>query len=91
MAFFLTRLNVGDYDVWKPMFDEDGPGARRSAVGHRLFRDVDDPGVVYIMVEFASAGEAKEGRARLIGSGVLNRFADKTDPVIIEESEAVRY
>ena len=26
MAFFLTRLQVGDYDRWKPMFDEDGPG-----------------------------------------------------------------
>ncbi len=91
MAFFLTRLNVGDYDAWKPMFDEDGPGARRLALGHRLFRSVDEPGVVYILVEFASAEGAKEGRARLLGSGVLDRFPDKTEPVIIEESEAVRY
>ena len=91
MAFFLTRLNVGDYDAWKPMFDEDGPGARRSAVGHRLLRSVDDPGVVYILVEFATVDDAKEGRARLVGSGVLDRFSDKTEPVIIEESEAVRY
>jgi len=91
LAFFLTRLNVGDYDAWKPMFDEDGPGARRSAAGHRLYRDVDDPGIVYIMVEFASADDAKEGRSRLLASGVLDRFADKTEPVVIDEAEAVRY
>ena len=91
MPFLLTRLNVGDYDAWKQMFDEDGPGARRSGVGHRLFRSVDDPGIVYIMVEFATADAAKEGRARLLASGVLDRFPDKTEPVVIEESEAVSY
>jgi hypothetical protein len=91
MAFFLTRLNVGDYDAWKPMFDDDGPGARRSAKGHRLFRSVEDPGQVYILVEFDSANEAKAGTERLRASGILDRFADKTEPVVIEESEAVRY
>jgi hypothetical protein len=29
MAFILTRLNVGDYDAWKAMFDKGQPGARR--------------------------------------------------------------
>ncbi|HYM14459.1 MAG TPA: hypothetical protein VEZ14_02750 [Dehalococcoidia bacterium] len=91
MAFFLTRLNVGDYDAWKPMFDEDGPGARRSGVGHRIFRNADNAAEVYILVEFATADEARDGRAKLLASGVLDRFADKTDPVIIEEAEAVRY
>ncbi len=91
MAFFLTRLNVGDYDAWKPMFDEDGPGARRSAKGHRIFRNVDKPGEVFLLVEFDSADDAKEGRARLLASGVLDRFPDKTEPVIIEEAETVRY
>jgi hypothetical protein len=91
MAFFLTRLNVGDYDAWKPMFDDDGPGARRSAKGHRIFRAVDNPGEVFLLVEFDSADDAKAGRARLLDSGILNRFADKTEPVVIEESESVRY
>ena len=91
MAFFLTRLNVGDYDAWKPMFDEDGPGARRSALGHRLFRSVDDPGVVYLLVEFTSAADANEGRSRLLESGVLDRFSDKTEPVVLEETETARY
>jgi hypothetical protein len=91
MAFFLTRLSVGDYDAWKPMFDEDGPGARRSAKGHRIFRNVDNPNEVFLLVEFDSSDDAKEGRSRLLASGVLDRFPDKTEPVIIEEAEAVRY
>jgi hypothetical protein len=91
MAFFLTRLNVGDYDAWKPMFDEDGPGARRSAKGHRIFRTVDVPGEVFILVEFDSPDDAKAGRARLLASGILDRFPDRTEPAIIEEAEAVRY
>jgi len=91
MAFFLTRLSVGDYDAWKPNFDEDGPGARRSAKGHRLFRNADNLGEVYILVEFESVADAREGRERLLASGVLDRFADKTPPVIVEESEDVRY
>jgi hypothetical protein len=91
MAYFLTRLNVGDYDSWKPMFDQDGPGARRDAKGHRLFRNVDDPGEVYILVEFGTAEEAKEGRERLLASGVLDRFEDKSGPTIVEEAEAVTY
>lgn len=91
VAFLLTRLHVGDYGTWKPMFDEDGPGARRSAKGHRLFRNVDNPGEVFILVEFASADDAKIGRERLLSSGVLDRFTDKTDPVVIEEAESIGY
>lgn len=91
MAYFLTRLNVSDYDAWKPNFDEDGPGARTGGRGHRIFRSVDDPAVVYILVEFDSADAAREGRAKLLASGVLDRFADKDAPVIVEEAEALRY
>ena len=89
MAFFLTRINVGDYDAWKPMFDQDAPGARSASIGHRLLRDADDPGQVYILVEFNTLDEAREGRARLLAAGVLDRFGDKSDPVIVEESERV--
>jgi hypothetical protein len=91
MAFILTRIQVGDYDTWKPMFDQDKPGARRDAQGYRIFRNVDDPGEVFIQVEFASAEEAREGRNRLLGSGVLDRFTDKTGPTVVEEAEAVKY
>jgi hypothetical protein len=91
MAFFLTRLNVGDYDAWKPMFDEDTPGARRHALRHRILRNVEEPGEVFILVEFASVEDAKAGRERLLASGALDRFADKTEPKIVEEADAKTY
>jgi len=91
MAFILTRIQVGDYDAWKPMFDQDKPEARSEAKSHRIFRNVDDPGEVFIQVEFASADEAQVGRARLLSSGVLNRFTDKSGPTVVEEAEAVTY
>ena len=90
MAVIFTRINVGDYEAWKPMFDQDGPGARRSAVGYRLFRNTEDPNEVFIQVEFDSTDEAIAARERLVSSGVLDRFADKTGPTVVEVAEAVR-
>ena|SRR5712691_9765779 len=68
MAVILTRINVGDYDSWKPMFDQDLPGARRSATGYRLFRNREDPNEVFIQVEFDSTQEALAARERLLSS-----------------------
>jgi hypothetical protein len=89
MAFILTRINVGDYDTWKPMFDQDKPGARAASKGWRLFRSVDDPSQVFIQVEFGSVEDAKDGREKLLASGVLDRFSDKYGPTIVEEAETV--
>jgi hypothetical protein len=91
MAYFVTRINVGDYDAWKPNFDADGPGARREALGHRILRNVEDPGEVFILVEFASAEEARAGRQRLLDAGILNRFDDRSGPTIVEEAEQRSY
>ena len=88
MAFILTRLNVGDYAAWKPMFDQDVPRARESATGLRIFRNVDDPGEVFIEIEFASLDDANQSRERLLASGVLDRFSDKTGPTVVEVVEA---
>jgi hypothetical protein len=89
MAVILTRINVGDYEAWKPLFDQDRPGARRSATGYRLFRNTEDPNEVFIQVEFESTQEALAARERLLASGVLDRFSDKTGPTVVEEAEAV--
>ena len=91
MVLMLTRIHVGDYDTWKPMFDQDAPGARRSALGHRLLRNADDPGEVFIQVEFESAADARAARERLADSGVLDRFADRTGPTIVEVAETATY
>jgi hypothetical protein len=84
----MTRIQVGDYDTWKRMFDKDVPGARRSARSLRIYRGLEDPNEVFIQIEFASADEAKMGRDRLIASKVLDRFSDKTGPTVVEEADA---
>jgi hypothetical protein len=84
----MTRIQVGNYDAWKPMFDQDVPGARRSAKALRIFRGVEDPNEVYIQIEFASSNDAKVARERLIASKVLDRFSDKTGPTVVEEAQA---
>jgi hypothetical protein len=85
----MTRINVGDYDAWRPMFDQDMPRARENAKGYRLLRNVDTPGEVFIQIEFGSLDDAKEARERLLASGVLDRFSDKTGPTVVEIAETV--
>ena len=91
MAFILTRVNVGDYDAWKPMFDSDGPGTRTKAKSHRLLRNADDANEVFIIIEFASEADAREAREKLLASGVLDRFQDKSGPTVAEEAEFVEH
>ena len=91
MAYILTRINVGDYEQWKPMFDQDPPGTRTEAKGHRILRNADQPNEVFVMVEFGSTDEAKKGREKLLASGVLDRFEDKTLPTVLQEAEQVKY
>lgn len=90
MPFIITRINVGDYDAWKQSFDKDVPRAREAATGYRLFRSLQEPGEVFVQVEFASAGDAVTGAERLRSSGVLARFSDTSGPTVVEEVETVR-
>jgi hypothetical protein len=69
------------------MFDLDAPQTRRTALGYRLFRSIENPSEVFIQVEFDSTEEAASARQRLLTSGVLDRFRDKTGPTLIEEAE----
>jgi hypothetical protein len=85
-AFIITRIHVGDYDTWRPMFEQDRPQAREKAKVQRIFRDVDDPNHVFIFLEFESANAAREAQDRLIESGVLDRFDDKHGPNVVQEA-----
>ena len=38
MAFIITRLQVGDYDAFKPLFDQDSPGTRTTDPAGRCDR-----------------------------------------------------
>jgi hypothetical protein len=91
MPYILTRIQTRDYDRWKPLFDQDAPGARAKARGHRVLRSQDDPNEVVVLVEFASLEDAAEGRARLIGSGVLERFDDVGGPYLLDVAESAGY
>jgi hypothetical protein len=85
-AFIITRIQLGDYDTWRPMFDQDRPRAREKASVQRVFRDIDDPNHVFIFLEFDSVDDANEARLRLVESGVLDRFADKNGPTVVQET-----
>jgi hypothetical protein len=84
-AFIMTRIQVGDYDTWRSMFDQDQPNVREKATSQRVFRRIDDPNHVFVLVEFASAEDAQEGAQRLEDSGILDRFEDKHGPNVVEE------
>jgi hypothetical protein len=85
-AFIITRIHVGDYGMWRPMFDQDRPRAREKATVQRVFRRVDDPNHVFIFLEFESVEDAQEAGQRLENSGVLDRFEDKHGPNVVEEA-----
>jgi hypothetical protein len=92
MAFILTRIQVGDsFDQWKANFDKDEPGVRANAKNYRIFRSDEDPNEVHVLVEFDSADEAREAREKLLSSGVLDRFDDKTPPKVVEQAEEKTY
>jgi len=84
-AFIITRIQTGDYGAWRPMFDQDRPQAREKAKVQRIFRKVDEPGHVFILLEFDSVEDAQEARDRLVSSGVLDRFEDMHGPNVVEE------
>jgi hypothetical protein len=85
-AFIITRIQVGDYGSWRPMFDQDGPHAREKARSQRILRSTDDPNHVFILLEFDSAEDAQEAEQRLSESGVLDRFEDKHGPTVVVEA-----
>jgi hypothetical protein len=86
MASIITRIQTGNYDAWRPMFDQDRPRAREHATAQRVLRNVDDPNEVFIYLEFDSVDDANEARRRLLESGVLDRFDDKHGPNVLEDA-----
>jgi hypothetical protein len=85
-AFIITRIQTGDYERWRPMFEQDQPRAREKAILQRVFRSTDDPNEVFIYLEFESLDDANEARDRLLSSGVLDRFDDKHGPNVLVDA-----
>jgi hypothetical protein len=85
-AFIITRIQTGDYDTWRPMFDQDRARARDKAVLQRILRSVDDPDEVVVYLEYQNLDDAYEARNRLLSSGVLDRFDDKHGPNVLMDA-----
>lgn len=85
-AFMITRIQTGDYDRWRPMFDQDQPRAREKAVAQRVLRSADDGNEVFIYLEYATLEDADEARDRLVSSGVLDRFDDTHGPNVLVDA-----
>lgn len=86
-AFIITRIQTGDYDRWRPMFDQDQPRAREKAAVQRVLRSADDSNEVFICLENPNFSDAAEARERLVSSGVLDRFADKHGPNVLVDAD----
>ena len=84
-AFIITRIQTGDYDTWRPMFDQDRPRAREKVV-QRVLRSRDDGNEVFIYLEYSSLEDAEEARDRLVSSGVLDRFDDTHGPNVLVDA-----
>lgn len=82
-AFIITRIQTGDYDRWRPMFDQDQPRAREKASAQRVLRGAHDTNEVFIYLEYANVDDAEEARERLVSSGVLARFTDVGGPTVL--------
>jgi hypothetical protein len=85
-AFVITRIQTGDYDKWRPMFDQDQPRAREKAKTQRVLRSVDNPNEVFVYLEYSSLEDANEARERIMSSGVLDRFQDVHGPNVLEDA-----
>ncbi|GAC1521233.1 MAG: hypothetical protein NVS2B6_05520 [Thermoleophilaceae bacterium] len=88
-AFIITRIHVGDYESWRPMFDQDRPRAREKARVQRVFRGIEDPGQVFIFLEFESIDDAHQAQRRLVEAGVLDKFEDRHGPNVVVETDQV--
>jgi len=62
MVYLNVRHTVADYEKWRPLFDEDE--ARRRAAGatgvNQVYRDVDDPNTITIVLEWDNAEKARK-------------------------------
>ena len=91
MTFVVAHFDVGDYDSWKQMFDSDPAGRKQAANGHVISRSIDNPGEVFVRVEFASADAAKSFRERLLASPALDNVNVLTPPTVVEVADEASY
>ena len=61
MIHAMIRQNVKDFDAWKIIFDEDGSNRKMaSSKGGHVFRSLDDPNNVFVLLEFEDLDKLKK-------------------------------
>jgi heme-degrading monooxygenase HmoA len=61
MMHAMIRQNVRDYDEWKKVFDEHGSERKMAgSKGGHVFRALDDPNNVFVLLEFEDLDKANE-------------------------------
>jgi len=59
MMHAMIRQKVKDYEAWKKVFDEDGANRKMAgSKGGHVFRALDDPNNVFVLVEFEDKDKA---------------------------------
>jgi quinol monooxygenase YgiN len=88
MVNILVRSKVEDYDLWKPLFDSHAEIRRQNGShGGTVFRNVDDPNEVYVLLQWDDVESARaftaspELRERMQQAGVV----DKPDVIFLDE------
>jgi quinol monooxygenase YgiN len=62
MVYIAMRYTVGDYEKWRQVFDPN-EGLRRAAGStgvNNVYRDVDDPNTITLVMEWDSADNARK-------------------------------
>jgi heme-degrading monooxygenase HmoA len=61
MMHALIRQNVKNFDEWKKVFDEHGSVRKMAgSMGGHMFRALDDPNNVFLLLEYEDLDKAKE-------------------------------
>jgi hypothetical protein len=91
MASMVGVFKTDDYEGWKRMFDSDPVGRKEVAKGHRVMRSVDDPGEVFVRVDFNSVDEAQAFRERLLASNALDNVTIVKEPTVVDVADEATY
>lgn len=78
MIHAMVRQNVKDFDAWKKVFDEDAANRKGAgSMGGHVFRALDDPNNVFVLLEFDDLDKAK----KFMGSDSLKEAMKKAGVV----------